>query len=99
MCTRIAMGAALDLNPLVVLGATIGAGCIFGTMGLILAAPLLSAAVHITKRLGHARAAAGLEPAQLANEARSQSANRPEPARSGSPGFDHAGCSSTVPTS
>jgi hypothetical protein len=71
MCTRIAMGAALDLNPLVVLGATIGAGCIFGTMGLILAAPLLSAAVHITKRLGHARAAAGLEPAQLANEARS----------------------------
>ena len=28
-----AMGAALDLNPLVVLVATIGAGCIFGTSG------------------------------------------------------------------
>jgi predicted PurR-regulated permease PerM len=37
-----AMGAALDLNPLVVLVASISAGCIFGTLGLILAAPLLS---------------------------------------------------------
>jgi predicted PurR-regulated permease PerM len=55
-----AMGAALDLNPLVVLVATIGAGCIFGTLGLILAAPLLSAAVHITKDLGRARSAAAL---------------------------------------
>jgi predicted PurR-regulated permease PerM len=42
-----AMGSSLDLNPLVVLVATIGAGCLFGTVGLILAAPLLSAAVHI----------------------------------------------------
>jgi predicted PurR-regulated permease PerM len=57
-----AMGAALDLNPLVVLVATIGAGCIFGTLGLILAAPLLSAAVHITRDLGRARALAELEP-------------------------------------
>jgi predicted PurR-regulated permease PerM len=56
-----AMGAALDLNPLVVLVATIGAGCLFGTLGLVLAAPLLSAAVHITKDLAHARALAGLE--------------------------------------
>jgi len=55
-----AMGAALDLNPLVVLIATIGAGCIFGTIGLILAAPLLSAAVHITRDLGRARARAAL---------------------------------------
>jgi predicted PurR-regulated permease PerM len=56
-----AMGAALDLNPLVVLVATIGAGCIFGTLGLILAAPLLSAAVHITRDLSRARALAALE--------------------------------------
>ena len=56
-----AMGAALDLNPLVVLVATIGAGCIFGTIGLILAAPLLSAAVHITHDLARARVVAGLE--------------------------------------
>jgi predicted PurR-regulated permease PerM len=37
---------------------TIAGGCIFGTFGLILAAPLLSAAVHITADLGRARAAA-----------------------------------------
>jgi predicted PurR-regulated permease PerM len=56
-----AMGAALHLNPLVVLVVTIGAGCLFGTLGLILAAPLLSAAVHITADLGRARAVASLE--------------------------------------
>jgi predicted PurR-regulated permease PerM len=53
-----AMGAALDLNPLIILVATIGSGCLFGTLGLILAAPLLSATVHIAKELGHARARA-----------------------------------------
>ena len=61
-----AMGAALDLNPLVVLVATIAAGCIFGTVGLILAAPLLSAAVHIARDLAHARALAGLDPPDAA---------------------------------
>ena len=50
-----AMGSALDLHPLVVLVATIASGCIFGTIGLILAAPLLSAAVHITRDLAAAR--------------------------------------------
>ena len=53
-----AMGSALKLNPLVVLVVTIAGGCIFGTIGLILAAPLLSAAVHITASLGRARAEA-----------------------------------------
>jgi len=57
-----AMGSALDLHPLVVLVATIASGCIFGTLGLILAAPLLSAAVHITRDLARARAQAGSEP-------------------------------------
>jgi predicted PurR-regulated permease PerM len=52
-----AMGAALDLHPLVVLVATIASGCIFGTLGLILAAPLLSAAVHIQRDLSRARLA------------------------------------------
>jgi predicted PurR-regulated permease PerM len=65
-----AMGAALDLNPLVVLVATIGAGCLFGTLGLILAAPLLSAAVHITKDLARARALAALEATGPPEEAR-----------------------------
>ena len=51
-----AMGSALDLNPLAVLVLTIGAGCVFGMVGLVLAAPLTSAAVHITRDLARARA-------------------------------------------
>ncbi len=62
-----AMGSALQLHPLVVLIVTIGAGCLFGTLGLILAAPLLSAAVHIKKELDHARVVAAVERAP-ANE-------------------------------
>lgn len=46
-----AMGSALHLNPLVVLVVTIGAGCLFGMLGLVLAAPLVSAAVEVAKRL------------------------------------------------
>jgi predicted PurR-regulated permease PerM len=53
-----AMGSALDLHPLAVLVITIGAGCIFGMLGLVLAAPLASAALHITRDLVRARAAA-----------------------------------------
>jgi predicted PurR-regulated permease PerM len=45
------MGATLSLNPLVVLVATIGAGSLFGMVGLTLAAPLTSAAVHISSEL------------------------------------------------
>jgi len=58
-----AMGSALELNPLVVLVITISAGCLFGTVGLILAAPLLSAAVHITADLALARAREAAEAA------------------------------------
>ena len=57
-----AMGSALDLHPLVVLVATIAAGCIFGTIGLILAAPLLSAAVHINAELAAARGQPQVQP-------------------------------------
>ena len=56
-----AMGSALDLHPLVVLVATIASGCIFGTIGLILAAPLLSAAVHIMRDLSRAQAQSSAE--------------------------------------
>ena len=45
------MGATLSLNPLVVLIVTIGAGALFGMVGLTLAAPLTSAAVHISNEL------------------------------------------------
>ncbi len=58
----IAFGATLKLNPLVVLIVTIGAGCLFGMLGLILAAPLTSAARQITGELRKARTAARPEP-------------------------------------
>jgi putative heme transporter len=45
------MGATLSLNPLVVLVVTIGAGALFGMVGLTLAAPLTSAGVHIVNEL------------------------------------------------
>jgi predicted PurR-regulated permease PerM len=47
-----AMGSALGLNPLVVLVVTIAAGCLFGMLGLVLAAPLTSAAKKIFTALG-----------------------------------------------
>jgi predicted PurR-regulated permease PerM len=64
-----AMGSALNLHPLVVLVVTISAGCIFGTIGLILAAPLLSAAVHIVHDLSQARSDVELERADAAEPA------------------------------
>jgi putative heme transporter len=53
----LAYGAALDLNPLVVLVVTVGAGALFGMVGLVLAAPFTSAAVHISADLARAHAA------------------------------------------
>jgi predicted PurR-regulated permease PerM len=52
----IAFGATLDLNPLVVLIVTIGFGSLFGMLGMVLAAPLTSAALHISKELARAKA-------------------------------------------
>jgi len=63
----LAMGAALQLNPLVVLVITISAGSLFGMIGLVLAAPLLSAAMHIARDVTRIRAAA-LQPATVAHE-------------------------------
>jgi predicted PurR-regulated permease PerM len=53
-----AMGAALGLHPLAVLVVTIAGGALFGTIGLILAAPLTSAVVKISGDLARARAQA-----------------------------------------
>ena len=64
----IAFGATLDLNPLAVLVLTIAAGCLFGMVGLVLAAPIASAAVHISRDLALARAAAAAE-AEASGEA------------------------------
>jgi putative heme transporter len=57
----IAFGATLGLNPLVVLIVTVGGGALFGMVGLVLAAPLTSAAVHISADLARAKAKAEAE--------------------------------------
>ena len=54
----IAMGATLRMNPLLILVVTISAGAFFGTVGMIVAAPLTSAAMHVSADLGRARTAA-----------------------------------------
>ena len=53
----IAFGAALGIHPLAVLIVTIAGGSLFGMIGLVLAAPLTSAATHIMADLARARAA------------------------------------------
>lgn len=62
----IAYGAALGLHPLAVLIVTIAGGCLFGTVGLVLAAPLVSAVVRITADI----AAAEEETAQSGGSSR-----------------------------
>jgi predicted PurR-regulated permease PerM len=62
MIQPIAYGAALDVHPLGVLIVTIAGGALFGTIGLILAAPLTSAALRVSADLARARSRAqGLE--------------------------------------
>jgi predicted PurR-regulated permease PerM len=76
MVQPIAYGAALGLHPLAVLIVTIAGGCLFGTIGLVLAAPLLSAAVKISADLtaGRKREEAG------GTESEPPSAASPDPA-------------------
>jgi predicted PurR-regulated permease PerM len=57
----IAYGAALGLHPLAVLIVTIAGGALFGTIGLVLAAPLVSAAVRISADISASRLAAEQE--------------------------------------
>jgi putative heme transporter len=59
----IAFGATLGLNPLAVLVVTIGAGALFGMIGMVLAAPIASAAAHIARELALARTTATTETA------------------------------------
>jgi predicted PurR-regulated permease PerM len=51
----IAMGATLRMNPLLILVVTISAGAFFGMLGMVLAAPLTSAAIHVTADLRRMR--------------------------------------------
>jgi putative heme transporter len=56
MIQPIAFGATLGIHPLAVLIVTIAGGALFGTIGLILGAPVTSAIVHISSDLARARA-------------------------------------------
>jgi putative heme transporter len=63
MVQPIAFGATLGIHPLAVLIVTVAGGCLFGMIGLVLAAPLTSAIVHISHELARARSAAETEEA------------------------------------
>jgi predicted PurR-regulated permease PerM len=65
----LAYGAALDLNPLAVLIVTIGAGALFGMIGMIVAAPLLSAGTHVAQEIARARAREAAQPPPAAASA------------------------------
>jgi putative heme transporter len=65
----LAYGAALDLNPLAVLIVTIGAGALFGMIGMIVAAPLLSAGTHVAREIARARAREAAQPPPAAASA------------------------------
>jgi putative heme transporter len=56
MVQPIAYGATLGIHPLAALIVTIAGGALFGTIGLVLAAPLTAAAVKISADLAGARA-------------------------------------------
>jgi len=71
----IAMGATLRMNPLLILVVTISAGAFFGTVGMVVAAPLTSAAMHISADLARARSVA--REAQAAGPAASAAAEQP----------------------
>ncbi len=57
MIQPFAMGAALGIHPLAVLVVTIAGGALFGAVGLVVAAPLVSAVVRISADLARVRAA------------------------------------------
>jgi putative heme transporter len=74
-----AMGAALGIHPLAVLIVTIAGGALFGTVGLIVAAPLVSAVVRISADLARVKAAEQAEEAAAADAAQAEGGS-PAPA-------------------
>jgi len=88
MIQPIAYGATLDVHPLGILIVTIAGGALFGAIGLILAAPLTSAALRVAQDLAAARGRAAEAPdasstAGYAPPRRRQSVH---PAPAGDPG-------------
>jgi predicted PurR-regulated permease PerM len=78
MIQPIAFGATLDVHPLGVLIVTIAGGALFGAVGLILAAPLTSAALRVSADLARARSR---EPVLEANGATTTAPSGPLPHR------------------
>ena len=74
-----AMGAALGIHPLAVLIVTIAGGALFGTVGLIVAAPVVAAAVKISGDLAKARAELEAEQAAAAEPGPGPAAPEPAP--------------------
>ena len=74
-----AMGAALGIHPLAVLIVTIAGGALFGTVGLIVAAPVVAAAVKISGDLAKARAELEAEQAAAAEPGAGPAAPEPAP--------------------
>jgi predicted PurR-regulated permease PerM len=78
MIQPIAYGATLDVHPLGILIVTIAGGALFGAVGLILAAPLTSAALRVSADLARARSR---EPVLEANGATTTAGSAPLPHR------------------
>jgi predicted PurR-regulated permease PerM len=78
MVQPIAYGSALGIHPLAVLIVTIAGGAMFGTIGLILAAPLTAAVVRVSADLGRARA----EQERAAGTSTAATTSSAEPAQS-----------------
>jgi putative heme transporter len=78
----IAMGAALGIHPLAVLVVTIAAGALLGVVGMVVAAPLVSAAVRISADLAAARARAAEEAPAPVSDRAEPGPVAPQPGRS-----------------
>jgi predicted PurR-regulated permease PerM len=68
----IVYGATLRMNPLVVFSLTIAAGTLFGIVGMVLAAPLVSAAVQINRDLSELKASPSGSDSVLADDGADQ---------------------------
>jgi predicted PurR-regulated permease PerM len=79
MIQPIAFGATLGIHPLAVLIVTIAGGALFGTIGLVLAAPLTSAALHISSDLARARAEGATRAASTGSPGSDDAPARPVP--------------------
>ena len=80
MIQPIAYGAALGIHPLAVLIVTIAGGALFGSIGLILGAPVTSAIVRISCDLARARAAAAPADEEASDPAPDPAQATPAPA-------------------